>query len=273
MIITLRAMYDGSKFATRLGDSESSERYLKVAKEIQDYLSKFWDEERGYIETSLEAGDQKNKTSSLDTATVLGFLHSGDLEACISGSPNADTLNAEGGGNVEFLGSDKSLVTQMNIAESMRYVFPINERYYPKRKGGLGFGIGRYKEDVYDGDGKRKNGTGNPWYLCTLAHAEFYYRLIHYYKNKTISITKLNAPFYLQLGYFNPHSQTEVELLTAGGQKYTVGMKEHGDILNAFREKGDAFMKVVRDQAKWNGGLWEQFHRLDGGEMGAPHLT
>ncbi|KAK9900052.1 glycoside hydrolase family 15 protein [Cystobasidium minutum MCA 4210] len=269
MMITLRAMYDGSKFATRLGDTESSKRYLQVAKEIQDYLSKFWDEERGYIQTSLEAGDQKNKSSNLDTATVLGFLHSGDLQACISGLSKQDA-----GENVEYLGSDKSLVTQMNIAESMRHVFPINERWYPKSKGGkgLGFGIGRYREDVYDGDGKRKNGTGNPWYLCTLAHAEFYYRLIHYFKNKTIVVNTLSAPFFLQIGYFNPNSQTEVELLNAG-QKYTVGMKEHEDILNALREKGDAFMRVVRDQAKWNGGLWEQFHRLDGGEMGAPHLT
>ena len=275
MMITLRAMYDGSKFASRLGDSESSERYLKVAKEIQAYLSKFWDAERGYIQTHLEAGDQKDKYSNLDTATVLGFLHSGDLEACISGSSNAGTLQEEGG-NIEYLGSDKSLLTQMKIAESMRHVYPINDRWYPRSKGksgkGLGFGIGRYQEDVYDGDGKRKNGVGNPWYLCTLAHAEFYYRLIHYFKNKDITINKLNAPFFLQIGYFNPHSQTEVELLHAG-QEYTVGMKEHSDILEAFREKGDAFLRVVRDQAKWNGGLWEQFHRLDGGEMGAPHLT
>lgn len=270
MIITIRAMYDGFEFATRLGDEESASRYLKVAKDIQNSLANFWDKDRGYIVTHLGAGDQKSKTSNLDTANVLGFLHSGDLEACISGSPNAKTLSEEG--NIEYLGSDKSLVTQMKIADSMRYVFPINERYYSKSKGNLGFGIGRYKEDVYDGDGKRKNGTGNPWYLCTLAHAEFYYRLKHYYKNKSIVINHLNAPFFLQIGFFNPQSSTEVELLNAG-QKYTVGMKEHEDILNAFTSKGDAFMKVVRDQAKWNGGLWEQFHRLDGGEMGAPHLT
>lgn len=270
MLITIRALYDGSRFASRLGDSDSAEYYLKTAKEIQDYLARFWDEKRGYIDTAIEAGDQKNKSSGLDTATVLGFLHSGDLEACISGSANASTLETDG--NVEYLGSDKSLVTQMKIAESMRYVYPINERYYPKRKGSLGYGIGRYREDVYDGDGKRKTGSGNPWYLCTLAHAEFYYRLVHYYKNKTMIINKLNAPFYLQLGYFSSHNETEVELLNAG-QKYSVGMKEHTDILEAFKNKGDAFLKVVRDQAKWNGGLWEQFHRSDGGEMGAPHLT
>lgn len=265
-------MYDGSRFASRLGDEDSASRYLKVAKDIQAYLGKFWDEERGYILTALEAGDQKGKTSGLDTATVLGFLHSGDLEACISGTANATPSSDGKSSNVEFLGSDKSLVSQMKIADSMRYVFPINERYYSKSKGNLGFGIGRYKEDVYDGDGKRKNGTGNPWYLCTLAHAEFYYRLRHYFKNKTISINSMNAPFFLQLGYFDPESPEEVELLNAG-QQYTIGMKEHEDILEAFLKKGDAFMKVVRDQAKWNGGLWEQFHRLDGGEMGAPHLT
>lgn len=259
-------MYDGSRFARRLGDDESAERYIKTAKNIQHYLSKFWDGQRGYIVTALGAGDQKDKSSGLDTATVLGFLHSGDLQATVSG------FTDEKSENVEFLGSDKSLVTQMKIANSMRYVYPINERYYSLDKGHLGFGVGRYSEDVYDGDGKRKNGTGNPWFLCTIAHAEFYYRLVHYYKNKTITINSLNAPFYLQLGYFDPHSATEVELLKAG-QTYSVGAKEHEDILKAFRTKGDAFMKVVRDQARWNGGLWEQFHRSNGGEMGAPHLT
>ena len=265
-------MYDGARFASRLGDEESASSYLKTAKEVQDYLSNFWDKERGYLVTHLDHGDQKSKNSNLDTANVLGFLHSGDLDACISGTPNATTASGEKNKNVEYLGSDKSLVTQMKIADSMRYVYPINERYYSKAKGNLGFGIGRYREDVYDGDGKRKNGTGNPWYLCTLAHAEFYYRLKHYYNNKTISINSLNAPFYLQLGYFNPNSPEEVELLNMG-QEYTIGMKEHDDILDAFIKKGDSFMKVVRDQAKWNGGIWEQFHRLDGGEMGAPNLT
>jgi glucoamylase len=39
----------------------------------------------------------------------------------------------------------------------------------------LGTAIGRYPEDTYNGVG---NSEGNPWFLCTNAFAELYYRAI-----------------------------------------------------------------------------------------------
>ena len=155
----------------------------------------------------------------------------------------------------------------------MRDEYSINGRYYPHSQGHLGYAVGRYVEDSYDGNGKIKNNKGNPWYLCTLAHAEFYYRLIPYFTKKPMEINAINKPFFMELGYFSSTSATEVELLEKGHQIYQSGSKEHSELLKAFRDKGDAFVAVVRDWACWNGGMWEQFGRDTGREMGASHLT
>jgi len=174
----------------------------------------------------------------------------------------------------DYLGSDKSLVTIHAIGESMRSGYKLNDKYYPKHSSKdhshQGYALGRYVEDVYDGDGVHKTGMGNPWYLCTLAHAEFYYRLIHHFKNRSITINKMNAPFYMHLDYFN--GKEDLELLSIG-QTYKPQSREHDDLLEAFKYKGDSFVNVVKDWAKWDGGLWEQFDRNNGRHLGAPHLT
>lgn len=197
--------------------------------------------------------------------TVLGFLHAGDLGSGLSDSTSSNEQDGD------YIGSDKSLVTQHHIATSMRDEYRLNDRYYPVSRGHLGYAIGRYYEDVYDGDGKKKPGYGNPWYLCTMAHAEFYYRLVHHFANRAIVINKTNKPFYMELGYFT--SPEEDEILSYAEQTYEAQSKEHQDILAAFVRKGDAFMSVVKDWARWNGGLWEQFDRNTGEKLGAPHLT
>ena len=199
---------------------------------------------------------------------MLGFLHSGNLHAhdsaiaALSDAPND-----------EYLGSDKSLATVAEIGLSMRNEYSINRARYPATgpRASLGYAIGRYYEDVYDGDGKRKTGTGNPWYLCTLAHAEFHYRLVHYFKQRSIAVNAVNKKFWLETGFFDAHASADNDLMV--GQTYAPGSTEHAGLLDALRNKGDGFVKVVRDYARWNGGLWEQFDRENGAEMGAPHLT
>ena len=279
MLITIRALLDGAAFATRLGDSASAQRYRTVAKEIEDSLGRFWDADRGYLLSTIESLQITNhdKIAWLDTGaradaqqrywltiplltkkpsgTVLGFNH--------AGTPSASD---------DWLGGDRSLATVHATGMSMRELYSLNRRHYPSSEGHLGYAVGRYPEDSYDGNGKIKNYQGNPWYLCTLAHAEFYYRLIPYFAQKTIEINSTNKAFFLELGYFSASSSAEMELLERG-QSYPVGSKEHVDILKAFRDKGDAFVSVVRDWACWNGGMWEQFGRDNGREMGASHLT
>ncbi|KAL7747732.1 hypothetical protein RI367_006850 [Sorochytrium milnesiophthora] len=50
-------------------------------------------------------------------------------------------------------------------------------------------GIGRYPEDQYYG--------GNPWFSCTLAFAELYYRLLgHARQRNLVTITTTSPAFY-----------------------------------------------------------------------------
>ena len=185
---------------------------------------------------------------------MLGFIH--------SGSPFG----------TEWLGSDRSLATTHAIGVSMRHEYSLNRRCYPVSKGFAGYAIGRYCEDAYDGDGKVKTCIGNPWYLCTLAHAEFYYRLIPHFASQSINVNSVNELFYMDLARFFNVTGVDGKPLKAG-QSYPAGSKGHLDLLDAFRARGDAFVAVVKDNARWNGGLWEQFDRNNGRELGAPDLT
>lgn len=122
---------------------------------------------------------------------------------------------------------------------------------------------------VYDGDGKRKTGKANPWHLCTLAHAEFLYRLVPYFADRSITITATSAKFWASLPYFRAGTSPS----SLVGKVFKAGSSEHSALLASLREKGDGFVSVVRRWARWNGGLWEQFDREDGQPMGAPDLT
>ena len=188
-------------------------------------------------------------------ATVLGYIH--------SGSPS--TFN-------HWLGSDRSLASTLAIGQSMRDVYRLNHRYYSSPADHEGYAVGRYCEDVYDGDGKIKTGKGNPWYLCTLAHAEFYYRLVPYFRNRIISINSVNETFFMDLAHYAFADSATREPI-CDGQSYEPGSGEHWDLLKAFKDRGDAFVSVVKDNACWDGGLWEQFDRDNGRELGAPNLT
>lgn len=258
MLVSIRAMLDGARFAERLGDSKSAATYRKTAADIEASLGRFWDADRNSLLATVDYKYTHGKIDWQDSGTILGFVHSGDLAGSSAVANN------------EFFGSDISLASQYAVAESMRDVYSINNKYYPKRKGHQGFAIGRYFEDVYDGDGKRKTGSGNPWYLCTMAHAEFLYRLIPYFSNKPIQITAVSYDFWHSLGHpverDNMHAEKETKT-------HLPGSITHAALLAALREKGDAFLTVVMNWARWDGGLWEQFDRNDGGELGAPHLT
>lgn len=268
MLVSIRSLLDGARLATRLGDTGSAEYYRKVANDIHAFLPKFWDDEQKSLLATIEWTNNCGKVEFQDTGTVLGFNHAGDLANIFDHSATAEKPE-------QHLGSDISLASQYTVAESMRREYPLNAKHYPARKGYTGFGIGRYYEDVYDGDGKRKTGEGNPWYLTTMAHAEFLYRLIPIFSRKAITINNINRSFWqsLNVNLDNVASSYAKSSKEKSGHTYQPGSAEHTALVRGLQLKGDAFLKVVMDWARWDGGLWEQFDRKNGGEMGAPHLT
>ena len=121
--------------------------------------------------------------------------------------------------------------------------YAINRARPPDR----GPAMGRYPNDVYFG--------GNPWYLATLAAAEFYFRLsIALLSGAEMVVAKENARFRRSL------------VAAAAAQ-------ERPAFAAAAIERGDTFMRTVEAFTPASGHLSEQFDRTRGAPTSAKHLA
>ena len=100
--------------------------------------------------------------------------------------------------------------------------------------------MGRYATDRYYG--------GNPWYLATLAGAEFYFKLATELRSGArMPATSDNARFRERLSDENP--------------------------AKAAFQRGDMFMRTVQAYTPPSGDLSEQFDRATGAQTSAKHLA
>ena len=114
--------------------------------------------------------------------------------------------------------------------------YPVNQ----ERPADQGPALGRYAKDTYFG--------GNPWYLATLAAAEFYFKLaIALRLGAPLAEAHDNARFRERLGGKNP--------------------------ANAAFERGDMFLRTVQAYTPPGGDLSEQFDRATGAQTSAKHLA
>ncbi len=213
-----RSMIEGAKLARRLNDHTAADWYEKQARGLEQSLERYWDPNRGYIVETLDRdGGSDYKTSNLDTGVILGLLH-GSL----------------GDGFMAF--SDERVIrTAQALEKSFQEIYTINHQ------GHWGVAIGRYPEDRYTGveivpsaDG------GNPWFLTTLALAEYYYRLAK-------------------------------EVKDSG--KNLVGFSERGrDLVLKLQRHGDEFLNRARFHMGDNR-MSEQINRQSGYMQGAHDLT
>ena len=75
IIITIRALYDAHKFATRLGDTELAEKYKETAEEIEKTaLEQFWDKEHNYLKATVDFKNDGGKIRWLDSGARLSFI-------------------------------------------------------------------------------------------------------------------------------------------------------------------------------------------------------
>jgi glucoamylase len=114
--------------------------------------------------------------------------------------------------------------------------YPINAKRSPDQ----GPAMGRYAKDAYYG--------GNPWYLATLAAAEFYFKLaIVLRSGGEIATTDDNARFRERLTGESP--------------------------TKAAFERGERFMRTVRAYTPPAGDLSEQFDHTTGAQTSAKRLA
>ncbi len=212
--MTQRAsLLQGAELAQKLGDFGASDWYLREAHKITSSLKAFTHSKKtSYIPATLNnAGGMDTKKSNIDIAVILGILRGENRDGFIKWTDS------------------KVQNTLGTIVDSFKGLYPIN-----KMPNVPGVAIGRYPEDVYDGDGFQ---GGNPWVLTTLAVAEAYY---------------------------------EMAALEAAS---STNKPDHKVVAESLIDIGDNYFKRVQIHANPDGSLAEQISRFNGYMTSARDLT
>jgi glucoamylase len=164
-MVQRKALTEGARLAIRLNDGGAAGWYALQATELEDQIKKHWDQGNGYLVATLDRdGGIDWKSSGLDTAIILGVLH--------SHTPADNFFSAT---------NDMVLATAGTLASTFDQLYPINNVKKDSQGGDLGVAIGRYPEDRYSGT--TTSSVGNPWVLCTLALGELYDRAANEWVN------------------------------------------------------------------------------------------
>ncbi|MEQ1665122.1 MAG: glycoside hydrolase family 15 protein [Bdellovibrionales bacterium] len=151
-VVQRAALRSGAELSNYLGYIADASWLYAQASVVESLIKNHYDFSEMLIVENLQISNQlnlvsadrlNNKSSGLDVATVLAVLH----------TQAQPILNFD----------DEILVSTVNkINNKFFEIYSINSKYK-----NLGVAIGRYPEDTYYG--------GNPWFLATLAYAEYYY--------------------------------------------------------------------------------------------------
>ncbi|WVQ79280.1 hypothetical protein IAT38_001376 [Cryptococcus sp. DSM 104549] len=300
LLASRKALQAGASLAARLNDPYASRFYAEQAQLITASLPKFWDDHKGYWRSSLSYKDFQvphgNLTSSVagpEKRTEDGQVYQEGLP----GLPNRQWLDCSlplslihttEQGNATLAG--ESLVglspSSDKVLSSLRaYILSFEGLYGVNREGDegkdrswwKGWALGRYREDVYTGNG---TGLANPWYICTysLAHS-LYLARDAFLKQGYIPITPLSQPFWTDVTSDQKRIAYRLARLWRSpvpkvGETWYQGTKEFDHALEQLALVADLFVKAGAQSAKAQGGrMSEQFGRDDGLPKGARDLT
>lgn len=233
-----KALITGAKLAKRLGDHHAANYYLKVAKDVEKLIEKFWSNDQGYIRSTLFQTRGVWK-SQLDISVILGVLH-------------ADTND-----NYYSVNHPQVLKTVTKLENTFKSLYKINSIQTSANGIPLATAIGRYPEDTYNG--YDTNGYGHAWFLATFAMAEFHLKLK---KKLTKSFEITETKFYCDL----------IALENCQDLKTNPGIYKT-QIINTLDKKAHNFFNRANFHAGDNGHMSEQMNRFSGYMEGAKDLT
>lgn len=245
------ALREGAELATSLNDTGAADFYNQQADQIEQAMAQFWNEEKSYINATINrVGGLDYKASELDTAVIIG--------SCQSFSEKFPFLAPN---------SDEVLATAFALHEAFKNLYPIN-RVNKSAEGEPVFpGFGRYPEDKYNGSSSL--GQANPWFLCTLAVSGVCFKAASLFKTTgSIAITSKNLNFLTMAVHLVDKS---IELKV--GDKFTKKLKIFGQIIKGLIALGNAYLERVRLHMADDGALSEQFDRNNGFMTSARDLT
>ncbi len=218
------ALARGAEWLEEVGDAARARAYRSGANALVLSVDAYWSAADGYYRSRIGViggGPEK----ALDIAVILGVLQSG---------------RAEGAHSVL---DPKVQATLAALEDLFSSEYSINHERPPEH----GPAMGRYANDTYYG--------GNPWYLATLAAAEFYFKLaVALVSGAEMAVAPENARFRRRLP-------------VAGGAQGSRAFAAP-----AF-ERGDTFMRTVQAYTPAGGDLSEQFDRSTGAQTSAKHLA
>jgi len=233
-----RALSEGATTASALASQSGREiscpSCASQAPEVLCFLQSFWN--GAHLVSNINVN---NGRTGLDANSLLGSIQNFDIDA----SCNDSTFQPC---------SSKSLANFKAVVDSFRPIYGINQGI--AANGGVA--VGRYAEDVYYG--------GNPWFLCTLAAAEFLYDVTAQLQaRKVVTIVDTSLPFYkdiypaAKVGTIKPNdNDSPFQQLTRNITAYA-----------------DSFVAIVQRYNPANGTLFEQFDRNTGAPLSAIDLT
>jgi len=216
-LVQAEALARGAELLENRGDAIRARACRSLVGELGPRLEAYWSAEYGHYRSRTGVvGGVPGK--ALDIAVILGVLHAGR------------TMGAHS------VLDPKAQATLTALEDLFGAEYPVNQA----RPADQGPAIGRYATDTYYG--------GNPWYLATLAAAEFYFKLaIALLSGAPLAEADENARFRERLRGKSP--------------------------ANAAFERGAAFMRTVQAYTPPSGDLSEQFDRATGAQTSAKHLA
>lgn len=262
-ITQLKGLKDGLRLA-EVYDKDAS--FVKSVRNAFNNIKKFIEMDSGYTKPAIPyiietpSLFNQGKRSGLDSAILLGSLHSHNLE-------EYEEENADPRQNIPFDVNDSYIINSIaSMVADMKYRYPINHHRVRLRQD-IGVGLGRYPEDIYDGYGTSE---GNPWFISTASAAEVFYKVVYKLISQELAvvINNSNKNFFKNFVDFEENESVTFQIVIP------FGTPAYRTILQRLFNYSDSFLEVIKEHVdKNNGATLEQFNRYHGYMQGASDLT
>lgn len=260
LLCQLKSMKLGVKFLKEMKTIHEDNNYiLSLEKEINK-LSTYLTTEGGF--------QHKDRYFIVETPSILDTRGGLDIAVIIASIlTHDDNDDNENDAYVPFdVDNQLILNTLQGLIKEMKVLYPIN---HYRAKLNQGIALGRYPEDLYDGNGTSE---GNPWFLATSAASELLYKfIIKLYSKKQNIIIPLNpqkSTFWSLILNGNYHSNDY--------QGYIIipfGSNAFKQVTSTIFKYSDSFLDNLREHVSDLGEMSEQFNKYNGYMEGASQLT
>ncbi len=222
-LLQAEALVCGAKWLAEMGDGTRARNCRSVAGELDASLGAYWSVADTYCRSRIGVIGRGAPSKALDIAVILGVLHAGRRAVTHS------------------VIDPRTQATLAALEDLFDAEYALNHQRPPDQ----GPAMGRYAKDTYYG--------GNPWYLATLAAAEFYFKLV----------------IASAIGRRDSHDRRQ-RALSRTPQR--CGRSRRKPAAAAF-ERGERFMRTVQAYTPSSGDLSEQFDRATGAQTSAKRLA